>query len=253
MQFEDVERVLLESSNKAQLSRYRRMVYETHFIVSCRYALYENDPSKVAMIEFKITGSQHDIYTVTVAQDNLINCDCPDALCNCHGTGCYCKHVCFALSKVGHIFDPTIFQRKRLTNAEKDVMVNRIKNILVDQTLVNLEYLDAYRKAKNCSYITDSLFDASNARNLEDDCSICHNKLNKAKICELRCCPACNNAVHTECIIRWISIKKCCVMCCDESFWTNILTENEEQDNQTLSATTYMNIREHIPSLRHIY
>jgi hypothetical protein len=252
-----MEQELRASNNSAQLRRYQRMVFDTHFLVGCKYATYQNEPTKVAIVELKITGSAQDVYTVNITESNNITCDCPDALCNCHGTGCYCKHACYALSKIGHIDDASIFQRKRLTTKEKEYIVSRITNIINDRQIVNLEYLRAYRKAQNKAIndatidITDSLLRADNARNLDEDCPICYNTLDSKMKDKLRCCPSCTNAVHIDCAINWLKVKKCCVMCSDEKVWENVMSVIDEHKIKHQHTTNYVNLREHIPSLRY--
>lgn len=249
-----MERALRVSRNDAQLNRYRRMMYGGHYLVGCKYTNYvQNDTQHLAM-EFKVTGSSYDIYTINVTNDNNISCDCPDALCNCNGAGCYCKHICFVLIKIGQITDTTIFQRNVLTIEEKDKLFKRIQSIVpTERDVLNHELLEAYGKAQqelntDASFeITDNIFDVGDARNLDEDCVICYSKLDSDKKNEMRCCPACKNAVHTDCVTKWLKINKCCVLCRTQNNWHNISIIKDQP------VFRYINISNYIPRSMNIY
>ncbi len=246
-----MERSLRVSRSYPQLNRYQRMMYGVgHYLVECQY---KNPETQHLSLQFKVTGSSYDIYTINVTNDNHILCDCPDALCECNGAGCYCKHICFVLIKIGQINDPTIFQRKVLTIEEKDKIFKRVQSIAIDRDVVNREVLEAYKKAQeelniDESYeLTDNRFDAKDARNLNEDCSICYNKLDNDKKNEMRCCPSCKNAVHTECVTKWLTINKCCVLCRTEKNWHNVLIIKVQP------VSSYINISTYLPRLMNTY
>ena len=57
----------------------------------------------------------------------------------------------------------------------------------------------------------------NNERNLGDECPICYEKL--LDDCILSKCPECNNAIHTECVQKWLKYNsKTCVFCRSESW-----------------------------------
>lgn len=246
-----MERSLRVARNYPQLNRYQRMMYGQHYLVECKY---RNRDTQHLSMEFKVTGSSYDVYTINITNDNNISCDCPDALCDCNGAGCYCKHICFVLIKIGQINDPTIFQRKVLTIEEKDKIYKRVHNIAgTERDVINHEFLEAYKKSQkelktDESYeLTDNRFDAEIARNLDEDCAICYNKLDNDKKNEMRCCPSCKNAVHTECVTKWLIINKCCVLCRNEKDWHDVTVIKVQP------VLSYINISNYIPRLMNTY
>lgn len=235
-----MEQSLRASQNNAQLMRYRRMMYGGHNLVGY-------DVTQGLGMEYKVTGSSYDVYTINVAMNNTISCDCPDALCDCNGAGCYCKHICYVLIKVGKLSDPSVFQRKQLTSYEKNQLFNRTLNIMTDIDVVNPVLVDAFRNAQKAIdnqtqsvHITNKIFDAMDARNLDHDCAVCYNKLEKGKETGMCCCPTCNNAFHKDCILNWLKIKKSCVMCCTDKDWKNVQSPNHQ-------VSHYVNISTYIP------
>jgi hypothetical protein len=59
-------------------------------------------------------------------------------------------------------------------------------------------------------------FNKDGARNMGEDCPVCYNTLNEEN--ETRKCPECENAVHKDCLDKWLNVNKTCVFCRSDIF-----------------------------------
>ena len=178
---------------KDQKSRLDKSLIENFFLLNSKF-----DSNKLVL---KISGSTFNIYTIEIC--NLkINCDCSDNLIRCRSLGIFCKHICFVYKKIGKIEDNNFFINKVLTQTEYNQILNRLHDT-----------------ENKCDQLTD-LFnnlvlnvdskEEVKARNIDDDCPICYEILNKQKII---ICKKCQNAVHQSCWNLWSQQKNTCVFC----------------------------------------
>ena len=106
----------------------------------------------------------------------------------------YCKHICFIFIKIIQSKDFNFFTDFIIS--QKDII--SLKDII-----------------KSIFEKDSSIFKStSKERNIGDDCPICYEKLDDV----LSKCPECENAVHTECIKKWLKYNPSCVFCRSDSW-----------------------------------
>ena len=202
---------------------------------------YVPEPSKYV---FKVAGSSGNIYDVSLLSNNTFVCNCPDFTneerphgCNCALSRCWCKHVCFIAGKVGKIYDVQAYRNKVITNEQRNSLIACIPSVWKDRKIVNYDYLNAFKAfmlERDNANEADDEFDAKNARNLTDDCGICFCPLvgDKGEK-DLKACPQCMKAVHTNCIVPWLKIanQKCCANCRSPSWKRLKVTDENTYDS----------------------
>jgi uncharacterized Zn finger protein len=178
--------------SKKQKERINKAHYQ------CLYLLEKNLTEK--SIEIKLTGSTLNIYTITI-NDLNITCDCPD-IYQCNKYNLYCKHICFVICMIGKIYSTDIFMNKKLKEEDKYIIISKLFNIFDDPNIVCHMLLEKYN-------ILKLKMKPSEARNKEEECSICYNKLDT----DLYTCNVCSNAIHNTCMDIWIKTNNTCVFC----------------------------------------
>jgi uncharacterized Zn finger protein len=182
--------------SKKQKERINKAHYQ------CLYLLEKNLTDK--SIEIKLTGSTLNIYTITI-NDLNITCDCPD-IYQCNKYNLYCKHICFVICMIGKIYCTDIFMNKKLKEEDKYVIISKLFNIFddpdPDPDIVFHMLLEKYNILKLKMTPTE-------ARNKEEECSICYNKLDT----DLYTCHICSNAIHNTCLDIWIKTNNICIFC----------------------------------------
>ena len=176
-----MEGILNSDISEFQKKRIRKLYSEKYYLLGFQKS---NN-------EISISGSTNNIYKIKI-KDNLI-CNCMDSNINYH-KGIYCKHVCFIFIKIIQSTDLNFFTNFILSS--EDVFI-------LNDILTMMFELNVY------------LFNSdSKERNIGDDCPVCYEKLSD----DLVKCPDCNNAIHSECITKWLKYNKSCVFCRSESW-----------------------------------
>jgi len=215
--------IILNSKNIShkQKNRIRKSMHELFFLLKSK--ILNNN------CEMIITGSTLNIYTLNIS-DTIITCDCPDFLYS-NKKNMYCKHICFAICYIGKIRDERVFTEHKITEEDKNKILARLvsnfdeddDDIILCKVLTDkYENLNLNKNTKN---------NKIEARNIEEDCSICYLpltnsesnieqkpkcNLNKSKMDPepiLSICKECNNAIHTNCLKTWLKYNETCVFC----------------------------------------
>jgi hypothetical protein len=169
-----------------QKKRIRKLYTEKYYLLG--YRKEDN--------EILISGSTNNTYKIKIRTNNNLLCSCMDCSINYYKK-IYCKHICFIFLKIIQSTDENFFTKFILS--EDDILT--LKNILEKM----------FEKDKNLFQLNN------NERNLGDECPICYEKL--LDDCVLSKCPECNNAIHTECVQKWLKYNsKTCVFCRSESW-----------------------------------
>jgi uncharacterized Zn finger protein len=176
--------------------KQKERINKSHY--QCLYLLEKNLTDK--SIEIKLTGSTLNIYTITI-NDLNITCDCPD-IYECNKYNLYCKHICFVICMIGKIYSTDIFINKKLKEEDKYIIISKLFNIFDDPTIVCHMLLEKYNILKLKMNLTE-------ARNKDEECSICYNKLGA----DLYTCNICSNAIHNTCLDIWIKTNNTCIFC----------------------------------------
>jgi len=148
--------------------KQKERINKSHY--QCLYLLEKNLTDK--SIEIKLTGSTLNIYTITI-NDLNITCDCPD-IYECNKYNLYCKHICFVICMIGKIYSKDIFMNKKLKEEDKYIIISKLFNIFDDPTIVCHMLLEKYNTLKLKINTTNNI---DQARNKDEECSICYNKL----------------------------------------------------------------------------
>ena len=156
--------------------------------------------------ELKLTGSTLNIYTIMI--NNLdITCDCPD-IYECNKYNLYCKHICFVICMIGKLYIEEIFINKKIKQEHKITIIFKLfNNIFYDPNIFSDMLSEKY------SILKFKLLTEQNniieARNKDEDCSICYNKLDV----NIYTCITCSNAIHNSCLEIWLKKNNTCIFC----------------------------------------
>ncbi len=152
-----------------------------------------------------MTGSQKDVYTVTLEENGSLKCSCPDSNSHAKKAGVVCKHICFIYIKICKGVDMDFFEKKKLTQLDIDALKTRTQILISGGTAKKYYklYIDAIT---NTTDFTVAKRDGV----LEDACCpICMDDL----VSDVVFCPSCSNPVHDKCIEKWLEQHKTCIFC----------------------------------------
>lgn len=171
--------------------------------------------------EILMTGSKKDVYTINIADDGHLSCNCPDSISWAKKFGIVCKHICFIYLKICKSEDMTFFERQKLSNVDIQKLNSRTK-ILINGDVAKVFYQNYLAKTTNKS--VDQFSKAKRENVLEDACCpICFDDL----IDNIKFCPECSNPIHDKCIEKWLEKNNTCVYC-RSNVWKNYKQENGE-------------------------
>ena len=108
---------------------------------------------------------------------------------------------------IGKIYCTDIFINKKLKEEDKYVISSKLFNIFDNPNIVCHMLLQKYNILK--LKINATTNNISEARNKEEECSICYNKLDT----DLYTCHICSNAIHNTCLDIWIKTNNTCIFC----------------------------------------
>ncbi len=202
--------------NSQQEKRYAKLRTE-------RFYLLDRSTSPEDNLEFHISGSTRNVYTVTVyPKSATIFCTCPDARSGAKKNSCVCKHCLFILYRVLKVFDQTdhpFFGRLSFTAGELECIQLSTEYLQahLDNTVVDTDLSDRYKNVDTENKYTPTIrFDA------DDLCGVCFLELEDSAADQCMACPKCKKAAHEDCIKKWISSgQKLCVYC-RQDVWSEI-------------------------------
>ena len=143
-----------------------------------------------------VTGSTLNIYTIKLEGEKIT--------CNCKDTYLFCKHICFVIYYIGNISDELVFLNNKISCEHYSKLIERLQtNCLNDPGIVNDMLNDKFKKRID-------FHDVSGIKNIEDDCPVCYSEIKDADLCK---CPSCSNAIHENCVKKWLEYNKTCVHC----------------------------------------
>lgn len=153
-----------------------------------------------------------DEYEIRIQKDDpkgMFWCSCADHKFNSTKKNIVCKHICFLICKIGKVLKPEVFQNKKLSDEDLQVLLNKLTSsgdIWEDKTI-----------AKILDKITLDTFKQF-IKAIDDCCPVCFNDLTDADKPCLLSCPTCKNYIHAECAEIWMEQKLTCAMCRSD-FW----------------------------------
>lgn len=226
------------AASAAQLSRFKKMYHEPFFLLGTAQATAT--AAAGTCVRFTVSGSSQQLYTVTLRATGELACSCKDSAINTRRLGCVCKHICFVVFRVLRIDDPAFLQRLRLSPEDvSSTCVNVLTGVLRvhdhERQPPSGPTISAYELDRLCRGITTQtdLRDRSPSSppacdfttirrppTAEDECPVCYMTLLGTPDLlgappALVGCPDCGNAVHRECIARWLhhAPQPSCVYC----------------------------------------
>jgi Ring finger domain len=158
-------------------------------------------------LEFKMTGSTMNVYSVTIDKRGIALCTCPDQRF-CNREKCFCKHTCFVLGKIGKLQDHSMYSvRKPLSEEEIEAVWNNKNDAVVNVALLEKLLLLSTEEDK---------FEKKSEKIIEDtdECPVCYCILKNGT--KLVTCPDCKNSIHKACMDRWLNFNQTCVYCRSE-------------------------------------
>ena len=178
---------------------------------------------EVKEMVWSICGSTRNIYTVSLKNRKLW-CNCPDMKSHCMAQGLVCKHVVFALWKVGKYRTWSYFDTRTIDDTGYEFLLNSALErdaLFSDRTIVDADLVGQFerlalnRGSNGGANInpTASIVDDPEGRPIDetDECPICYDVLlNKTT---LDFCRTCSNSVHKECLKKWFQFNNTCVYC----------------------------------------
>ena len=177
-----MEDVLNLNISEQQKKRIMKLYNEKYYLLG-----FKKDENEIT-----ISGSTNNIYKIRINYNHMM-CSCMDCKIN-SSKSIYCKHICFIFIKILQSKDLNFFTNFILSNVD----IIRLYDIL--QVMFE----------KDVSIFIST----SEERNLGDDCPVCYEKLST----DLSRCPECKNAIHTECIQKWLKYNPSCVFCRSDSW-----------------------------------
>ena len=163
-------------------------------------------------LEWKISGSTRNVYTVSCAQGKM-KCNCPDHLMYSNKLRTVCKHIVFTLWKVCKYRDYAYYDHKQITSEVFILLKNyalQRDGLLNDHDISDPTLVKNFQNSKASSAASSP---PSNARPIEDgdECPICYMELKNGSV--LQVCTTCRNSVHELCFKKWLEFNKTCVYC----------------------------------------
>lgn len=177
-----MEDVLSLNISEQQKKRIRKLYNEKYYLLG-----FKKDDNEIT-----ISGSTNNIYKILI-HSNYMTCSCMDYKIN-HSKRIYCKHICFIFIKIIQSKDLNFF----------------INFILSSKDISSLHSILKVMFEKDISIFNSTCEE----RNLGDDCPVCYETLSQ----DLSKCPECENAIHTECIQKWLKYNPTCVFCRSNSW-----------------------------------
>lgn len=151
---------------------------------------------------FNRQKNKREDYEVKIYRDNSMYCSCPSHKFNSSKHNTLCKHISYVICRVGLMYDPTIFNTKKLTDQQVASLLARFdaaSDLWNNKDL--LPPVDVTQESfRNGAKPMDPL----------EMCPICYCEY-AAEPCVS--CPTCNNYIHTDCMNVWLERKNTCVMC----------------------------------------
>ena len=213
--------------NQQQVKRYNKISEDPLYLIDFKVNSEKN------ILEFHISGSTKNIYTVKLCTD-YTDCDCPDGRSWAKKFKVICKHSCFVLFKVVKIFNENngsvlnynkqpinYFLNNKLNIDEYNYIKTFLEKKSISSDVINQSLIDKFKHLSTCNNDPKELFKHS-IRTLDpdDDCPICYDSFGIDNTLLLTC-PDCHNYVHTSCMEKWLQYNKSCVYCRSET-WTKI-------------------------------
>lgn len=215
---------ILQNSSPQQAKRYEKIYVEPFYVISKDFV---NTAEKIAT--FKISGSMRDVYTVDLFRNGKTSCSCIDSSIHCRKHGCVCKHVCFVAYRVFRLADASIVRDLAFSPANVAAVVDKLAADMFDASLFTRaeEEKDDEEEGGGCA--RGCCFACYRKPAPEDECPVCYcvlldgEKKKNDRQRELLGCPSCGNAIHRECIERWIANAPMptCVYC-RSTVWKNL-------------------------------
>lgn len=200
---------------RAQLARMTKIASEPFFLVA------HPEATELGALTFVVSGSTQTRHTVTLTREGRVFCSCMDARVRCRQCGCICKHACFVLVRVMRLPSVAVYTRLRLSEAD----LRTCAEVVAGRTALH----DAVFRpmvtpggppASGGHHRPGAVFTAFRPPRDEDECPICYTPLlhPDAEANPLRGCPDCSQAVHRDCMRRWVVYSpsradNTCVMC----------------------------------------
>lgn len=181
---------------------------------------------------WSICGSTRNVYSVSLKHERMW-CNCPDMKSHCSMQGVVCKHVVFALWKVGKYREWSYFTTKTVDATGYEFLLNSILErdaLFSDCTIVDVDLVGRFARlgvgsagtsapANAGPTITDDV-DLCRPISETDECPICYDALLNST--SLDACHTCKNSVHKECLQKWTAHNRTCVYC--RSTWKSLYT-----------------------------
>lgn len=178
---------------------------------------------EVKQLVWSICGSTRNIYTVSLKNCKLW-CNCPDMKSHCMAQGLVCKHVVFALWKVGKYREWSYFDTKTIDDRGYEFLLNSALErdaLFSDRTIVDVDLVGQFERlglnngtsASASASASASIVDEPEPRHIEetDECPVCYDVLLNAT--PLDACGTCKNSIHKECLQKWMQFNRTCVYC----------------------------------------
>lgn len=151
---------------------------------------------------------------------------------HCMTQGVVCKHVVFALWKVGKYREWSYFYTKTIDDTGYEFLLNSALErdaLFSDRTIVDTDLVgrfesmalsrtSANRGTSVSANASASIMDEPEGRPISDtdECPICYDVLLNSTLLDF--CRTCLNSVHKECLKKWFQFNNTCVYC--RSKWT---------------------------------
>lgn len=194
---------LRQSMSAKQLTRFDKCFSEPIYVIS------QEISDSSAVIEFKVSGSTRQVYTVAVtASTGKVSCSCMDVI-NCRKAKCHCKHVCFVIFRVMRLSSEYFYDTLVLSPSDVSVLIDKVLSNDFDR----MALASKRKQDRNTGDVDFSVI--KRVPTEDDECPICYNVFfNKPAVG----CPDCGNGIHTACAIKWLELAKTktCVYCRSE-------------------------------------
>jgi hypothetical protein len=155
------------------------------------------------LVDGTLRKNGRDRYQLTLHPSGAIKCTCPDAIYNTTKHHHFCKHACFLICRVFHLFDPTIFRQLLLSPEQLQQVLDLSVGLQIET--VNQAISQELNQTSSqfiCTLPVDS----------DWTCSICYDDT-PPSLSELVSCPQCTKSVHRGCMEVWLEKHSTCVYC----------------------------------------